>query len=192
MAVYAYVRKEFPVETIKQLQLILTHNCDNVFVEEQLFSKEEELKKMLELLQPKDTVVIFSLLVFGKSQQELVPILTFFLNSDVRLVSISDRIDSENQPDFYSQLIRFAKFEQTIVTYQLKEKGQQELEIATDEELEWGRPTITSEKIKRIQFLYQNRNVTFREIAADCEVSLGTVHKYVKALKTDKSEKSKR
>lgn len=192
MAIYAYVRKEFPVETIKQLQVLLTHNCDNVFVEEQAFSKEEELKKMIDLLQPQDTVVIFSLLVFGKSQQELVPIVTLFLKRDVRLVSISDQIDSENQPDFYSQLIRFAKFEQTIVTYQLKEVRQEGLAIATDEELEWGRPTITSEKIKRIQFLYQNKNVTFREIAAECDVSLGTVHKYVKALKTNKGEKPKR
>ncbi len=42
-----------------------------------------------------------------------------------------------------------------------------------------GRPTINPALIERIRLLHQVHRKTIREISTECEVSLGTVHKYI-------------
>jgi AcrR family transcriptional regulator len=38
---------------------------------------------------------------------------------------------------------------------------------------------VSEETIERIRFLYKFRSYTLREIAEECNVSLGTAYKYV-------------
>ncbi|MBP1039616.1 recombinase family protein [Vagococcus sp. BWB3-3] len=45
-----------------------------------------------------------------------------------------------------------------------------------------GRPTIQTTVVDKIDFLYNNQGKSIREVAAICEVSVGTVHKYLKKV----------
>lgn len=42
-----------------------------------------------------------------------------------------------------------------------------------------GIPKISKETVERIKILYNDRSYTLREIAEECDVSLGTAYKYV-------------
>lgn len=42
-----------------------------------------------------------------------------------------------------------------------------------------GRPKIDTDTVARLQFLYKEERMTIRQIAAQCEVSIGTVWKYI-------------
>ena len=46
-----------------------------------------------------------------------------------------------------------------------------------------GRPRVNPEIIEKVRTLYFEKRLTYREIAAECNVSIGTVHKYSKMLK---------
>ncbi|MGX6961998.1 recombinase family protein [Vagococcus xieshaowenii] len=46
-----------------------------------------------------------------------------------------------------------------------------------------GRPRVNEEVIEKVKHLYFEKKLTYREIAAQCNVSIGTVHKYSKLLK---------
>lgn len=71
-------------------------------------------------------------------------------------------------------LISFGKTDQAARKLQTKEG----LERARRKGKIIGRPKIDSETAKRIYFLYHTQNETIRQIAMDCNVSIGTVHKY--------------
>ncbi|MGO2099735.1 hypothetical protein [Vagococcus salmoninarum] len=45
----------------------------------------------------------------------------------------------------------------------------------------YGRPKLANDTIKEIRFLANNQGWSVREIANQCEVSVGTVHKYITA-----------
>lgn len=45
-----------------------------------------------------------------------------------------------------------------------------------------GRPSIQHTVVDKIDFLYNNQGKSIREVAAICEVSVGTVHKYLKRI----------
>ena len=46
-----------------------------------------------------------------------------------------------------------------------------------------GRPRVNPEIIEKVRNLYFEKRLTYREIAAECNVSIGTVHKYSKMIK---------
>ncbi|MGX7030254.1 recombinase family protein [Vagococcus zengguangii] len=46
-----------------------------------------------------------------------------------------------------------------------------------------GRPRVNEEIIEKVRSLYFEKRLTYREIATECNVSIGTVHKYSKMLK---------
>lgn len=49
-----------------------------------------------------------------------------------------------------------------------------------------GRPRVTEEVVEKVRHLYFEKKLTYREIAAECNVSIGTVHKYSKAINAAK------
>lgn len=42
-----------------------------------------------------------------------------------------------------------------------------------------GRPALANETVQKIQYLFRSKKMTYREVAAACEVSIGSVSKYV-------------
>jgi len=78
--------------------------------------------------------------------------------------------------DVYLNLVkRIAETEKIII----KERTTKGLEEARKNGRIGGRPKISQEKINQIRFLYNNNRYTLRQIAEECNISLGTAYKYV-------------
>lgn len=71
-------------------------------------------------------------------------------------------------------LISFVETDQAAIICRTKEG----LEKARLNGKIGGRPKINKEIAERIRFLYHTKKVPLRQIAADCNVSLGTAYKY--------------
>ena len=90
------------------------------------------------------------------------------------MIAINEEIDTENYKDFYDQMLFFfdvSKRSRSATTRRAlnarREKGQS-----------LGRPKINEMTINKIKELREQR-YSLREIAVKCDVSLGTVHKYL-------------
>lgn len=84
-----------------------------------------------------------------------------------------------NNQDYFQMLLMMARQEKAVMTnrsraavVELKKQG-----------VFIGRPTITDDLIEQIRDLSLHQHKSVREIAAICQVSVGTVHKYTVGLK---------
>lgn len=84
-----------------------------------------------------------------------------------------------NNQDYFQMLLMMARQEKEVMTnrsravvVELKEQG-----------VFIGRPTITDEIIEKIRYMSHHQQKSIREIAATCQVSVGTVHKYTTDIK---------
>lgn len=184
MATYAYIREGFPFETRKQLEILLTHKLDNIFIDELDFKKQKEWKRLLLKMNKDDEIIIVSLTVFGKNITELLPILNIFLKRKIHLISLDEQLDTKSQPDFFKVCGTLVQFEQTILLHQ-KENRNKCRENSPSGKTVIGRPKIDSEKVEKIEYLFKNKGLSLRDIARECDVSLGAVHKYVKRFREE-------
>ncbi len=171
---YGYIRKDYPEETVVQIERVLTYGCDKLFIEENEFHKEEELRKLIEKLNFDDTVMVSDLRVFGKKLRELQDVMREFYHKNIRFVSMEENLDTEEVPSFYQSVFMMAQMDYLHTVYQTREgiKRARELGVIG------GRPQINDEVIEKIQTLHKKK-MSLRKIATACDVSLGTVHKYV-------------
>lgn len=73
-----------------------------------------------------------------------------------------------------------------IESYVISERTTKGIQLAKDDGRIGGRPRVSQTKIEIIRHLYKNKKYSLREIADECHVSLGTVHKY--SQKVEKKE----
>lgn len=173
---YGYVRKNYPDTTSNQLQRIMVHDCQDIFIEEESLENDRELEKLMNLLKKNDQLIVDSIGVLGKSIKDMTVFFERLSEKNVRLISKSDSIDSKRDERFYDLVSILYKVNLNCQKKLTKER------IATSQSLGtiFGRPTIDDDIIKRINRLYEYEKLTMREIASQCNVSLGSVHKYLK------------
>ncbi|MGY3747812.1 recombinase family protein [Vagococcus salmoninarum] len=111
MATYGYVRKNFPTSEVEQLTKLLTYNCDELFFEGKSLLETSELKAMIEKLEKNDLVVVTHLHVFGQELQHLRPVISFFQENGIRLISIDDQVDTNRDSFFYPLFDIFSKMD---------------------------------------------------------------------------------
>lgn len=175
MAVYGYLRENYPEKIGQQLQRIVKYDCDFLFIESENDEKNTKELVMLEKISENDTIVVSDIRVFRKSLKEFMSFMTVLEESQVNLISISDDLDTR-EPLFFmkslSLMTEMANDRERYLRQRVMEKSKAEGKT-------WGRPTIEDGTIERINRLYHLNNFSMREIADKCEVALGTVHKYL-------------
>lgn len=177
MTVYGYTRRDYPCSVVEQIELLRTFNCDNLFIEESLFEDDSELTKLVAGLHEADTVVVADFQVFGKGLKQLGDLFLLFQEKQIRFISINDHLDTSSTEGqlFYSYFQLILKEEKM---YQ-RQSMQQSIELARQNGRTIGRPTVSPDVIEQIKQLHTSQRLSLRDIASQCGVSLGTVHKYV-------------
>ena len=166
MKTYAYIGLSNYSSLSEQLKKITAYDCDDYFIEKDETIMRGELENLLEMISVNDRVVVEDIRTFGMSIQELSELTSTFHTMNIKLISISDQIDSTEKVSFNKMILLFAKWLKEDSSVERKSK-------------ELGRPTIGEAKASQIRFLYNHNKMTMREIANACGVSLGTVHKYI-------------
>lgn len=176
MTIYGYIRQEYPEPTTEQLNKLKNYSCNEIFVEEHNSREQIELEKLLDLIKSEDQLVVSDLRVFHYGIKALKELLVYLQVKQVHLVSINEDIDTKRSLQFYSDVLAVIEMEEKQRSYLVKKnilKARSEGRIG-------GRPKIDKQTTEKILYLYYHKRQTIREIAEICDVSIGTVHKYVK------------
>lgn len=174
MTTYAYIRREFPNETCQQIEEIMVHNFDDLHIEEAPLNQDKVLRDLLAVLEKDDVLIIQSLGVFGKGIKGMGEVMAVLSRKGVKLISILESIEPNTPVPFYFIVEILAE---TIATCQSK-KVRQSITESKQKGIVHGRPRIKDETILDIRRLYNRHKMSLREIAAECQVSLGTAYKY--------------
>lgn len=179
MTIYGYVKNKITISVMAQLKSVQTYSCDDIYIEEEAV-KGDVMDTLLSKVKAGDTIVIESLRVFEKTLKELKGLFSVLSEKGVRLISVSDQFDS-SKPALGYEVLELLIRNETAVRSQLVKR---QLALSKSLGITLGRPAIGEEKVADILRLHVSEKLSMREIADICEVSLGTVHKYVKQLQT--------
>ncbi len=176
--IYGYVRKEYPKETTQQIQQLMQYKCEKLFIEENDLYKVEELQKLLKVMQKDDQIVVVDLLVFGQKLKTLKWIMRELLIKEIRFISLENNLDTKKDRTFYEMVFLMAQMDQSQTIYQAKKRTAHAKKIGRS----GGRPSIGEDQIEVIEDLYTNKKLSMRKIADHCDLSIGTVRKYIKQI----------
>ncbi|MBP1042767.1 recombinase family protein [Vagococcus sp. BWB3-3] len=175
MTKYGYVRKGFPTSEKDQLTGILSYGCDEVFLEAHSLMEFRELDILLSVLKMGDVLVVTNLKVFGKKFQGLRSLIDLCRDKQVQLISLEDQLDSNKAYDFFDLLDLLGRIDFACRS----ERTKQQIQLSREIGQTIGRPAIDKKKIERIYYLYHDKKWAMRKIATECDVSLGSVYKYI-------------
>lgn len=166
MKTYGYIRPSASKSLSEQLKELSDYNCDNYFVEEGSDYQNQEFERLLKIVKENDRIIVMNVRSLEMTIQRFGELLAMLNSMQIELISVEDKINSIEKIYFHE-----------AVTLLVELVGCES--IIKKIEREQGRPPIDKMKVRRIRFLYHENKMTMREIANACEVSLGTVHKYL-------------
>lgn len=137
--------------------------------------RDKNLNEIFLLLREGDCLVIYELSCLGKSIIQLGEFLELLSDKKIKLQILNKRMSQLSDELYCDLIIEIAEAEKQIIS----ERTTRGLEKARREGRIGGRPRVSEETIERIRFLYKFRSYTLREIAEECNFSLGTAYKYV-------------
>lgn len=180
--IYAYKRVSDKKQTMDlQTDSIAKHKCDKVFNEKKSAGKIlPERNKMLALLEPGDTVMVWALDRIGRSFREIVNIVYEITEKKVVLVSLKEGINTSTSVGrhFVNLMAIFAEMERE----RIRDRTIAGLEAAKARGRIGGRPTGLStdgEKTKAyVKQLYEKGTDSIKDICAKAGISRTTFYKY--------------
>lgn len=166
----------------RQIKALTEYGVDpnNIFTDKITGAKASRpaLDDMISRLRENDSVVIVSLDRLGRSTKDLFDLMDKFHSMKVNVVSIKDNLNTEGA---YGELIFgimavIAQFQRNLI----KENQKEGIEIAKEQGRMKGRPHTPEEKINRAISLYMSKQMSVREIASVCGISVSTLYNELK------------
>lgn len=175
MSYYGYIKKRAKDNywLTLQFQEMNDYNLDGIYVEES--SENTELTNLIKQLKPKDTVIIYSLAILNYEEETMRHFFWKLLELEVTLIIKKDKINTSEQQD-----ARFIEFCLICLETESNRRSCLVNKSNKKNKKHIGRPKIDNVVIRRMIFLREKKNYSLRQIAQECGVSLGTVHKYIK------------
>ncbi|MGY3767135.1 recombinase family protein [Vagococcus vulneris] len=135
------------------------------------------LEDIVSSLMEDDELVVYELRSIGKSIIQLADFLEYLKRRGIKLVVLNKGAVYENVSDnnYLEMILQIAEMEKSII----RERTTKGLQEARKNGRVGGRPKISQETIDQIRYLYNNNRYTLRQIAEECNISLGTAYKYV-------------
>ncbi|MGX7244475.1 recombinase family protein [Enterococcus quebecensis] len=180
MAIIGYMRVSTHQQKFDSQQKALEkYGVDLIYKECESGRKtsRSELNKVLTLLQPGDTLVIFKLDRLSRGTKQLLNLLEEFDRRNIHFVSIQNNIDTTTPMGrfFFTVMGAFAEMEAELI----RERVIAGLEAARENGKQLGRPPRTKE-VKKALELYTGSNLSVPEIAKKCNLSVPTVYNHIK------------
>jgi DNA invertase Pin-like site-specific DNA recombinase len=184
---YGYAR----VSTVEQdpalqLDALKTAGCARIFTDKSTgkLDRRPQLDKLLEVLLPGDTVVVWRLDRLGRSLKHLIEVVTELGERGVGFRSLTEAIDTTTAGGrlIFHIMGALAEFERQLIV----ERTQAGLAAARARGRTGGRPKVmTADKIRIAREMYDSRDYTVEAIATTVGVSRQTVYRYLEADQAD-------
>lgn len=167
-----------------QLDALNDAGCNKIYKEKITGSKKErpQLQKMLGQLRKGDVVVIWKLDRLARSLKDLVGLVNEIQEKGGALYSLNDLIDTTTPHGKFTFHIfaALAEFERDII----RERTKAGLAAARARGRKGGRPKGLSKKAQHTAIiaekLYQERELTVKEICEQLSISRGTLYNYLR------------
>lgn len=168
-----------------QVQALESAGCEKIFMEKVSGTKEKrsELQKMIDMLRPGDTVVVYKLCRLGRSTTHLIKLVTDWKETGIKFQSISDGLtldDSAFGKMLFTLFAAMVQLERDLTSERTKAG------LAARRKLGriGGRPKGLSKesrtKAAAAKTLYEKNTMSVRQIAEQLGVSLATLYKYLR------------
>lgn len=156
---YKLIIDEFLTISKKEIDYIKIPTLNNKKRIEQLVKKVRSEKK----------IVFYDFQSLCLTLNEFRTLFNILHNNEIKIIF-------SNENDYMVEaLVKIGEIEADIIS----KRVQNGIEIAKQNGKKIGRPKINQEITKKIKFLYEYNNKTIREIANECNVSIGSVYKYI-------------
>lgn len=163
----------------RQLDLLKAQGVDKIYTEKMSGTKRErpELSKLLDRMEPGDTVVIESLSRLGRSTKDLIELVELFREREVQLVSLKEQIDTSTSTGklLFTLMAALAQFERDV----LADRTREGLKAARARGHFGGRPKTDPRKLAQAAKLYHAGQHTVKEIEELTGVKRSTLYRAV-------------
>ncbi|WP_027109172.1 recombinase family protein [Lacticigenium naphthae] len=186
--VYGYARVSTQHQELnRQIDLLEQQNCNEILTEKMTGTKASrpQLDRLKDKLRPGDTVVVESFSRLGRSTKDLIELVNYFEEHDVKLVSLKENFDTTTPQGRLMMTVfqAFSQFERDLIVERTKEG----LKSARARGRKGGRPRVNQREIERALKLYHTREYSVKEITEMTGISGATLYRY---LNTNKDAKS--
>ena len=177
MKTYAYLKKhptskESLSEQIKHFDF---SKIDHSFVDEENSTKE--LERLITGLEKGDTLIIYTLSLVNFHKNDMRNLFLYLKKMAIRLILIKENMDTAKEE--FSSFFKICILYQNVQKKIIQDTTKRSLARANKNGVTLGRPTIDEGTIEHINSLRNKQHKSIREIASICDVSIGTVHKYI-------------
>ena len=184
--IYGYARVSTrQQELARQLDLLEKYNCNEVLTEKMTGTKSNrpELNRLKDKLRPGDIVVVESFSRLGRSTKDLIDLVNYFEENNVKLISVKESFDTTTPQGRLMMTVfqAFSQFERDLIVERTKEG----LKSARARGRKGGRPRVATKDITKAINLYRIEEYSIKEIGEMTAISRATLYRY---LDNDKLE----
>lgn len=178
--VYGYARVSTrQQELARQLDLLKNYNCNEILTEKMTGTKANrpELNRLKDKLRPGDAVVVESFSRLGRSTKDLIDLVNYFEEHDVKLISLKENFDTSTPQGRLMMTVfqAFSQFERDLIVERTKEG----LKSARARGRQGGRPKVNSREITKAINLYHTEQYSVKEIVEMTGISRATLYRYL-------------
>ncbi|MGP7819371.1 recombinase family protein [Niallia sp. 01092] len=178
--VYGYARvSTLQQELARQLDLLKNYNCNEILTEKMtgIKANRPELNRLKDKLRPGDTVVVESFSRLGRSTKDLIDLVNYFEEHDVKLISLKENFDTSTPQGRLMMTVfqAFSQFERDLIVERTKEG----LKSARARGRQGGRPKVNSREITKAINLYHTEQYSVKEIVEMTGISRATLYRYL-------------
>jgi DNA invertase Pin-like site-specific DNA recombinase len=179
--VYGYVRVSTrQQELTRQLDLLEKYNCNEILTEKMTGTKSDrpELNRLKDKVRPGDSIVVESFSRLGRSTKDLIDLVNYFEEANVKIISIKENFDTSTPQGKLMMTVfqAFSQFERDLIVERTKEG----LKSARVRGRQGGRPKVNAREITKAVNLYKTGQYSVNEIVEMTGISRATLYRYVK------------
>jgi DNA invertase Pin-like site-specific DNA recombinase len=178
--VYGYARVSTRQQELsRQLDLLEKYECNEILTEKMSGTKSDrpELNRLKDKLRPGDSIVVESFSRLGRSTKDLIDLVNYFEEIDVKLISIKENFDTSTPQGKLMMTVfqAFSQFERDLIVERTKEG----LKSARARGRKGGRPKVNAREVTKAVNLYKTEQYSVSEIVEMTGISRATLYRYV-------------
>ncbi|MFC7746904.1 recombinase family protein [Lentibacillus kimchii] len=178
--IYGYARVSTQQQDLsRQVDLLKKYNCNEILTEKMTGTKADrpELTRLKDKVRPGDMVIVESFSRLGRSTKDLIDLVNYFEEHEVKLVSNKENFDTSTPQGRLMMTVfqAFSQFERDLTVERTKEG----LQAARSRGRKGGRPTVNQKAISKAIKLYHTEEYSVNEIEDMTEISKATLYRYL-------------
>lgn len=170
-----YIRKNSDKkDVVQQIHAITNYGCEDIRIESNE-KNSEELWKAVNDLQKQECLVLCSWKDLGMRIKKVQAIIQTIANRGAGIIVLEKKFNS-----LHSESVTFVDIVNMLAESESKVISEHTISSLKKIEVK-GRPPIEQATKEKIFYLRNTKKQSYRKIAEECNVSIGTVYKYLNA-----------